>query len=84
MSSRGGFRGASHQCDQRFVLDNRHIIAFSESVTCDLVKVARSLRHSFLTGEGLVNRYTGPGWVMYQTRGSQGRGMVRGILDLVS
>lgn len=69
---------------ERFVLDNRYIIAFSESVNCELVKVARSLSHSFLSGEGLVNRYTGPGWLLYQTRAQRGRGMVRGILDLVS
>lgn len=69
---------------ERFVVDNRFIIAFSETVKCELVKVATSMKHSFLSGEGLVNRYTGPGWLLYQTRAQRGRGMMRGILDLVS
>lgn len=68
--------------DERFVLDNRNIVAFSESVNCEMVKVANSVRESVLTGEGLVNRYTGPGFILYQTRGAESRGIVRGLFEL--
>ena len=69
---------------ERYVLDNRNIVAFSESVQCEMVKVAGTVRDSLMTGEGLVNRYTGPGFILYQTRGAEGRGMVRGLLEMMT
>jgi uncharacterized protein (AIM24 family) len=57
-------------------------VAFSESVNCEMVKVANSVRESVLTGEGLVNRYTGPGFILYQTRGAESRGFARGLFEL--
>lgn len=69
---------------ERFVLDNRYIVAFSDTMRYELVKVADSLRHSYFTGEGLVNRFTGPGSLLYQTRGRPGRGFLRGLLDVAT
>lgn len=69
---------------ERYVIDNRFIVAFAESVTCEMVKVSRSLRHSFFSGEGVVNRYIGPGRVLYQTRASASRGLIRGLAELVT
>ncbi len=54
---------------EKFFLDNRYAVAFSESVTYQLVKATDSVRDSIMSGEGLINRYTGPGKVYYQTRG---------------
>jgi len=54
--------------DEKFFLDNRYAIAFSDSVQYQLVKATKSIRDSFMSGEGLVNRYTGPGTIYYQTR----------------
>jgi len=54
--------------DEKFFLDNRYAIAFSESVQYQLVKATESIKDSIMSGEGLVNRYTGPGTVYYQTR----------------
>ncbi len=54
---------------EKFFLDNRYAVAFSESVSYQLVKATDSVRDSIMSGEGLVNRYTGPGKVYYQTRG---------------
>ena len=67
---------------ERFVLDNHHLVAQSDGLLCETVKVASTVRHSFLSGEGIVNRYTGPGWLMYQTRRSPGLGLIRGVFNL--
>jgi uncharacterized protein (TIGR00266 family) len=69
---------------ERFVLDNRHIVCFTDSMRYELVKVADSIRHSYLTGEGLVNRFTGPGSLLYQTRARPARGFLRGLLDVAT
>ena len=53
---------------EKFFLDNRYAVAFSETVTYQLVKATESVRDSIMSGEGLINRYTGPGKVYYQTR----------------
>ena len=54
---------------EKFFLDNRYAVAFSDTVTYQLVKATESVRDSIMSGEGLINRYTGPGVVYYQTRG---------------
>ena len=54
---------------EKFFLDNRYAVAFSDSVTYQLVKATESVRDSIMSGEGLINRYMGPGRVYYQTRG---------------
>lgn len=59
---------------ERFVIDNKYVIAFSDTVDYQLVKATESLRDSVFSGEGLVNRYTGPGTVYYQTRARQSSG----------
>ena len=56
---------------ERFVVDNRYVIAFSDTIKYELVKATKKLSHSFMSGEGLVNRYTGPGRLYYQTRAKQ-------------
>lgn len=62
-------------------VDNRFMIAFSDSVTYKLVKATDSLSDSLMSGEGLVNRYTGPGNLYYQTRGKATGGILSAILD---
>ena len=54
---------------EKFFLDNRFAVAFSDTVTYQLVKATESVKDSIMSGEGLINRYTGPGKVYYQTRG---------------
>jgi uncharacterized protein (TIGR00266 family) len=53
---------------ETFFLDNRYAVGFSDSVTYQLVKATKSVKDSIMSGEGLINRYTGPGFVYYQTR----------------
>src|SRR5687768_2172683 len=69
---------------ERFVLDNRYIVAFSDTMKYETVKVTESLRHSYLAGEGLVNRFTGPGNMLFQTRARAGRGFLRGLFDFAT
>jgi uncharacterized protein (TIGR00266 family) len=54
--------------DEKFFLDNRYAIAFSDTIQYQLVKATESMKDSLMSGEGLVNRYTGPGTLYYQTR----------------
>jgi uncharacterized protein (TIGR00266 family) len=69
---------------QRYVLDNRYIVAFTRDIRYEMVKVAGSLRHSFLSGEGFVNRFTGPGTILYQTRARPSQGFLRGLFQLAT
>jgi uncharacterized protein (TIGR00266 family) len=66
--------------EERLIVDNRYVIAFSTSVQFELVKVTDSIGHSLLSGEGLVNRYTGPGTVYYQTRARLRGSMMREMM----
>lgn len=70
---------------EQLVVDNSYMIAFADSVTYDLVKAARKISHAFMSGEGLVNRFTGPGEIIYQTRSrpKQG-GFLRSIVELAT
>ena len=69
---------------ESFLIDNRYVVAFSESVTYQLVKASKSVRDSLMSGEGLVNRYTGPGRVYYQTRTKPSIGFLGYILNAMS
>ncbi len=54
--------------DESFVIDNRFVVAFSDSVQLQLVRASRDLAVGAYPGGGLFNQYTGPGTVFYQTR----------------
>jgi uncharacterized protein (TIGR00266 family) len=69
---------------ERMVLDNRYLVAFSDTLQFETVKVARSLGTSFLAGEGLANRFTGPGTLIYQTRPRPSGGLLRGLFELAT
>lgn len=56
---------------EQLILDNSFVVAFEASVDYELVKATADVKSSLMSGEGLVNRYTGPGEVIYQTRGLQ-------------
>ncbi len=69
---------------ERYVLDNRYIVAFDRDMQYETVKVAGSLRHSFMSGEGFVNRFTGPGMLLYQTRARPSQGFLRGLFQMAT
>ena len=49
-------------------IDTGHVVAFEPTVTSQIRKVAGGMAQTLKTGEGLVFDFTGPGWVMTQTR----------------
>lgn len=69
---------------ENFVVDNRFVIAFSESIKFQLVKASKDIVGSYFSGGGLVNRYTGPGTVIYQTRGKPSTGFFNRMFDLAT
>lgn len=66
---------------ERFVVDNRHVVAFSVGMAFESVVLAASLKDSLLSGEGFVVRFNGPGRVLYQTRARPSTGMLRGLFQ---
>ena len=69
---------------ENFYVDNRFVVAFSQSIQYQLVKATESIKDSVLSGEGLINRYTGPGVLYYQTRGKPTSGFFLRFLDGVT
>lgn len=54
--------------EEQFLVDNRYVVAFSDTMTFEVVKSSDSVKDSLLSGEAFVNRFTGPGRLYYQTR----------------
>ncbi len=61
--------GAIHEIDVtgEYIVDTGHIVAFEESLQYNIEKVG-GLKSLFLSGEGLVCRFTGNGRLYVQTR----------------
>jgi hypothetical protein len=58
------------------------IETFNETISWRLVKATKRISHAIMSGEGLVNLYTGPGTLMFQTRGKAvGRGWLFRALE---
>ncbi|MGQ0521642.1 MAG: TIGR00266 family protein [Actinomycetota bacterium] len=49
-------------------IDTGHVVAFGSDVTSQIRKVTGGVVQTLKSGEGLVFDFTGPGWVMTQTR----------------
>jgi len=49
-------------------IDTGHVVAFDPSVTSQMRKVAGGVIQTLKSGEGFVFDFTGPGWVMTQSR----------------
>jgi uncharacterized protein (TIGR00266 family) len=67
---------------ERYVLDNRNILAFTDGMVFESVTLTKSLRHAYFSGEGFVIRFTGPGKVLYQTRSRPNGGFLRSMLSV--
>jgi len=68
---------------EQYVIDNRYLVAYSTGITFEAVTLSRSLRDAYFSGEGLVSRYTGPGTLLYQSRGRPSRGWWQTIFQSV-
>jgi uncharacterized protein (TIGR00266 family) len=53
---------------ESITIDTGHVVAFGSSVTSQIRKVAGGVVQMLKSGEGFVFDFTGPGWVMTQTR----------------
>ena len=53
---------------ERVTIDSGHVVAYAPSVDFQLHKVATGLMSTLKSGEGYVFDFTGPGWVMTQSR----------------
>ncbi|MFT5731909.1 MAG: hypothetical protein ACJA2W_002556 [Planctomycetota bacterium] len=84
MSSYGGVIEQTLEEGERFVLDNRNIVAFTGTMSFESVVLTKSLRDSMFSGEGFVMRFTGPGTVIYQTRARPSAGFIRGLFQTVT
>ncbi len=56
------------QHGESITVDSGHVVAFSPSVSSRVRKVTDGFVQMLKSGEGLVFDFTGPGWVMTQTR----------------
>lgn len=53
---------------ESITIDTGHVVAFGAGVQSQIRKVATGLVQTLKSGEGFVFDFTGPGWVMTQTR----------------
>jgi len=64
--------GAIHEVDipagKQVIIDNKHLVAWSESLQYTIDKASKGWVSSFTSGEGLVCKFSGPGKVYIQTR----------------
>jgi len=66
---------------ESLTIDTGHVVAFSPTVTSQLRKVAGGMIQTLKSGEGFVFDFTGPGWVMTQTRNPSAlEAWIRGIM----
>ena len=84
LSSYGGVIEQTLAEGERFVLDNRNIVAFSEAMNFESVVLTKSLKDSFFSGEGFIVRFTGPGRLIYQTRTRPSVGMFRALFQSIT
>ena len=53
---------------EEYVVDNFHLVAWESTIDYRITKAAAGWISSFMSGEGFVCRFTGPGTVLVQTR----------------
>jgi uncharacterized protein (AIM24 family) len=53
---------------ERYVVDTGHLVAWEGHMQYSLRKAASGFFKSFLSGEGMVAEFTGPGEILIQTR----------------
>ncbi len=64
----GAIDTISLEAGESVTIDSGHVVAFGPTVTSQIRKVAGGVMQTLKSGEGLVFDFTGPGWVMTQSR----------------
>jgi uncharacterized protein (TIGR00266 family) len=66
---------------ESITVDTGHVVAFSASTTSQIRQVTGGVVQTLKSGEGLVFDFTGPGWVMTQSRNpSELEGWIRKLM----
>lgn len=77
----GAIDTVSLEAGESVTIDSGHVVAFGPNVQSRLRKVAGGMMQTMKSGEGLVFDFTGPGWVMTQTRNPSAlEGWIRGLM----
>lgn len=75
LSSYGALDTITLAAGETFVLDAGHMVAYSDGLGMTMRTASGGIAGSVKSAEGLVFEFTGPGWVMMQSRNP------RGLLD---
>ena len=84
VSSYGAIIKRTLAAGERLIVDNDYVVVFSDTITYELVTASEGLKDSLMSGEGLVNRYTGPGELYIQTRSRQRGSVIGSILNIAT
>lgn len=68
LASYGAIDRIELQAGETITVDSGHVVAFDPTTTSALRKVTTGIMQTLTSGEGLVFDFTGPGWVMTQSR----------------
>ncbi|MCS6873405.1 MAG: TIGR00266 family protein [Pyrinomonadaceae bacterium] len=68
VSSFGAIHRKTLRPGERYLVDTGHLVAWEAHIPYELRKAAKGFFRSFLSGEGLVAEFTGPGEILIQTR----------------
>jgi uncharacterized protein (TIGR00266 family) len=72
LSCYGALDTISLQAGETIVLDSGHMVAYADGVGMNLRAASGKIAGAIKSAEGLVFEFTGPGWVMTQSRNPQG------------
>ena len=84
LTGAGEIREVTLGVGERIAIDNDYVVAFESTVEYSVVTAAKGLKDSVLSGEGLINRYVGPGRVYYQTRNKSKPGVFTTMINTVT
>jgi uncharacterized protein (TIGR00266 family) len=68
VSSFGAIHRKTLGAGERYVVDSGHLVAWEGHMQYQLRKATKSFFRSFLSGEGVVAEFAGPGEILIQTR----------------
>ena len=68
MSCYGAIDHIELAAGESMTVDTGHVVAFSDTVTSQVRKIAGGVVQTLKSGEGLVFDFTGPGWITTQSR----------------
>ncbi|MFH1786263.1 MAG: TIGR00266 family protein [archaeon] len=67
IASFGGMEAFQLNKGEEYIVDSGHLVAFEDSIQYD-VELVKGLKSIAFSGEGLICRMRGPGWVITQSR----------------